>query len=188
MKRTLIIFLLALPLFAQDQPRPQMVPRQPGQGGGMMGPLHAPGMNGKWWNNTELAKKLNLTDQQVQQMEQIFQQYRLKLIDQRATVEKAEVTLQPMLEADRPDETQVLAQIDKVAQGRAELEKLNARMLLGIRQVLTADQWKQLKSEMPQPRMRRMGPDAQPGFGGRKWRQPPSGQPGPPTSPPPPEE
>jgi protein CpxP len=180
MKRILVLLLLALPMLAQDQPRPRaMRPGGGGQHGAMMPRMHGP-MDGKWWNNTELAKKLNLTDQQVQQMEQIFQQHRLKLIDQRAVVEKAEVTLQPMLEADRPDETQVLAQIDKVAQARAELEKSNARMLLGIRQVLTADQWKQLKSDMPHAR--RMSPD---GFGGRGGRRGPDG---PPPTPPPSEE
>jgi Spy/CpxP family protein refolding chaperone len=127
----------------------------------MMAMIPGPrGPEGTWWRNTELAKKLNLSDQQVQQMEQIYQQNRLKLIDQVAAVQKAEVTLEPMLAADKPDENQVLAQIDKIAQARAELEKSHARMLLGIRQVLTADQWKQLKTEMPRPAMgmRRPGP------------------------------
>src|ERR1043165_4789707 len=158
MKRLILLLLIAVPFFAQE-PRPQAMRRQEGaeRRGWMMAMDPPPHMDGKWWTNTELAKKLNLTDQQVQKMEDIYQQHRLKLIDQVATVQKAEVTLQPMLEADRPDETQVLAQIDKVAQARAELEKSNARMLLGIRQVLTADQWKQLKAEMPRGQMRHMG-------------------------------
>lgn len=188
MKRILCMLFLALPMFAQGQPgqeRQQFRQRQPGQPrqpGQMMAPRMGPGMGGKWWNNADLAKKLNLTDQQVQQMEQIYQQHRLKLIDQVAAVQKQEVTLEPMLSADRPDEAQVLAQIDKVAQARAELEKSNARMLLGIRQVLTADQWKQLKDEMPRAHMRRMGPDGPDGPRGRR------GPDGPPQGPPPQEE
>jgi len=118
----------------------------------------------------------------VQQMEQIYQQHRLKLIDQVATVQKQEVLLEPMLAADRPDEAQVLAQIDKVAAARAELEKSNARMLLGIRQVLSAEQWKQLKDEMPRGPMRRMGPEGSGAFRGRR------GPDGPPQAPPPPQE
>jgi Spy/CpxP family protein refolding chaperone len=47
--------------------------------------------------------------------------------------------------ADSPDETKTLAQIDKVAQARAELEKANARFLFGIRRVLTPEQWKKLQ-------------------------------------------
>ena len=183
MKKILLVLLLALPLCAQDQLRQQrMRPRQGGQrhAGEMMPGRMGPGMGGKWWNNADLAKRLNLTDQQVQQMEQIYQQHRLKLIDQVAAVQKQEVLLEPMLSADRPDETQVLAQIDKVAAARAELEKSNARMLLGIRQVLSAEQWKQLKSEMPPPGMRRMRPDGPGGPVGRR------GPDGPPQAPPPP--
>jgi Spy/CpxP family protein refolding chaperone len=186
MKKLLSLFLIALPLFAQDQPGMQPVPRPIGPPGGMMpGHLRGPGMDGKWWNNTELAKKLNLTDQQLSQMEQIYQQNRLKLIDQVAAVQKQEVILEPMLSADHPDENQVLAQIDKVAQARAELEKSHARMLLGIRQVLTSEQWKQLKDEMPRGPMRLgMGPGG-PGGPGR-WRgpQPPPNS----VAPPPPQE
>lgn len=186
MKRILLLFLIAIPLFAQVQPAgPPPGGRQ--RGGMMRERMPGPGFGGKWWNNSELAAKLNLTDQQKTQMEQIFQQSRLKLIDQRASVEKAEIVLQPMLESDRPDEAQVLAQIDKIAQARAELEKTNARMLLGIRQVLTAEQWKQLKEEAPRGVMR-MRPGVGPSTPGgtRQWRRPGPGpgQPSPRTPPP----
>jgi len=77
----------------------------------------------------------------------LFQQSRLKLIDLSASLQKEEAILEPLVEADRPDEGQVLAQIDRVAQARAELEKANARMLLGFRGVLTQDQWKKLQAE-----------------------------------------
>jgi Spy/CpxP family protein refolding chaperone len=101
---------------------------------------------GKWWNNSELVKSLGLSDAQVQQIEKVFQDHRTRLIDLRAALEKQEATLEPLVEAERPDEAQVTAQIDKVAQARANLEKSNAQMLLAIRRVLTVDQWKQLRS------------------------------------------
>ncbi len=47
------------------------------------------------------------------------------------------------------DEAQVLGQIDRIAQARAELEKANARMLLAFRGVLTLEQWKKLQAEEP---------------------------------------
>jgi Spy/CpxP family protein refolding chaperone len=110
-------------------------------------------VRGRWWTDPALAKKLNLTEDQQKRMAGIFQESRLKLIDLRAALEKQEVILHPLLEADRPDEGQVLSQIDKVAQARAELEKANARMLLGLRRVLTLDQWKQLQTMQLQRRM-----------------------------------
>ncbi|AXC15352.1 hypothetical protein ACPOL_6108 [Acidisarcina polymorpha] len=101
---------------------------------------------GRWWDNPEVAKDLNLGNDQKQKMDDIFQQSRLKLIDLHASLQKEEAILDPLISADAPDEGKILAQIDKVAQARAELEKANARMLLSVRQVLTPDQWTKLKA------------------------------------------
>jgi periplasmic protein CpxP/Spy len=79
-------------------------------------------------------------------MDDIFQQNRLQLIDLHAALQKQEVLLRPMLEADQLDESRILSQIDAIAQARADLEKANARMLFGIRKVLTPDQWKKLQT------------------------------------------
>lgn len=108
-----------------------------------------PGPPGRWWNNPQTAQKLALNSDQQKKMDDIFQQNRIKLIDLNAVLQKEEVMLEPLVAADQPDETRILAQIDKVAQARAELEKANARFLLGIRRVLTADQWKKLQAENP---------------------------------------
>ena len=122
-------------------------------GPGPMGPDRPPmerafhdGHFGRWWNDPRLAQQLGITDDQKHKMDDIFLQHRLKLIDLDASLEKQEVQLRPMIEADQPDEGKVLAQIDAIAQARAELEKANARMLFDIRKTLTADQWKKLKA------------------------------------------
>jgi hypothetical protein len=62
-----------------------------------------------------------------------------------ANLQKEETILEPLMEAERMDEARILAQVDRVALARAELEKSNARMLLGIRQAMTADQWGRLQ-------------------------------------------
>jgi periplasmic protein CpxP/Spy len=50
-------------------------------------------------------------------------------------LEQAELMLEPLVENIRPgDEAKILAQIDEVANARAELEKANARLLLAILQ------------------------------------------------------
>ena len=124
-----------------------------GLAGGPGGPRRAlqPGPGGRWWNDPEMVQKLSLNSDQQKKMDDIFQQNRLKLIDLNATLEKDEITLEPLVSADAPEEAKILAQIDRVAQARAELEKANARFLLGIRRVLTQDQWKKLQAERPGP-------------------------------------
>jgi len=61
-------------------------------------------------------------------------------------VDKAELAMEPLVRADQPNEPAILAQIDKVAQARAELEKANARYLLALRSKLTPEQWKQVQA------------------------------------------
>ena len=95
----------------------------------------------------DLVQKLTLTPDQQKRMDDILQQSRLQLIDLRANVEKQELLMEPMLAANPPDTNKILAQIDHTAQARAELEKANAKMLLGIRNVLTPDQWTKLQAE-----------------------------------------
>jgi hypothetical protein len=82
--------------------------------------------------------------------------------------------MEPLLAADQPDEGKILAQIDRVAQARAELEKANARMLLGLRRVLTSDQWKTLQADAPKAAPiptsgRCQGPEATPDLTTRSW-------------------
>ena len=105
------------------------------------------GPEGRWWSRPEMAQRLGLTADQQKKMDDVFQQARLKLIDLNAVVQKEELIMEPLVAAEQPDEAKIVAQIDKVAQARAELEKANARMLLGIRRVLTAEQWEKLKAD-----------------------------------------
>ncbi|HEV2214809.1 MAG TPA: periplasmic heavy metal sensor [Terracidiphilus sp.] len=106
------------------------------------------GNRGQWWNSPRMIQELKLTDDQRKTMDKILLDHREHLIDLRASLDKAELLMQPMMSEDHPNEPQILAQIDKVAMARAELEKANARFLLAIRGQLTLDQWKTLETNM----------------------------------------
>jgi Spy/CpxP family protein refolding chaperone len=116
--------------------------------GGPGGPMRL-GPPGRWWDDPEYIKKLGLSDDQQKKMDDIFNSNRLRLIDQFAALQKEEAIMEPLVSADPPDEPKLLAQIDRVAQARAELEKANARMLLGLRRQLTHEQFLKLKAERP---------------------------------------
>jgi len=101
---------------------------------------------GTWWNNADTATRLNLTKDQQKKMDDIFQQFRLTLIDLNAALSKEELIMDPLIAVERLDEVKILAQIDRIAQARSELEKANSRMLLAIRQSLTMEQWTKIQS------------------------------------------
>ncbi len=134
------------------------------------GAPHPPGPDlGKWWKNSETVRELGLSEAQINQIEQTFLEQRLKLIDLHAELEKQEARLQPLIEADQPDEAKVSAQIDQVLAARGRLEKANAMMMLAIRRVLTVEQWKKLQAiqhERENMHWRMMGAPFAPGIPG----------------------
>src|SRR5438477_11353677 len=107
---------------------------------------------GKWWQNSEIAKKLQLNDGQISQLDQIFYEHKLKLIDYGAEMEKQDLKLQTLLDADVPNDGQVEAQVDQVLAARGKLEREFTLMNLDLRKVLSLDQWRQLKSIRGQDR------------------------------------
>lgn len=167
----LILCLASVALWAQ-QPFQGGGGRGPGgprpRSGGMLG-----GVGGKWWDNPEMVKKLVLTAEQQKKMDDLFQQSKLKLIDLEAPLQKEEVILDGLMRGPQLDDPKILQSVDRIAQDRAELEKANARFLLGIRHVLTPEQWTQLQAERPSG-----PPPGGPGGNGRR------GGGGPPPRPP----
>ena len=101
---------------------------------------------GKWWKNSDVAKKLQLSEDQIGQLDQTFYDHRLKLIDFGAEMEKEDLKLQNLLDADVPNEGQVGAQVDQVLAARGKLEREYTMMNLDLRKVLSVDQWRQLKT------------------------------------------
>ena len=106
---------------------------------------------GMWWKNPEMVALIGLTPDQQKRITDLFIQSRVKLIRLHATLQEEQLLLEPFLDASPLDEAKTLAQIDKIADTRADLEKTNARMLLNIRGVLTAEQWTKLRSHSHGP-------------------------------------
>jgi Spy/CpxP family protein refolding chaperone len=191
--------LLAAPGgFAQNAPAPaQAAPPAPIQrhfdqqqrgdghgmpGGEMRGPREHMMPEGTWWRNPEVASRIGLTPDQVKRIDEIFLQSRVQLIHMHASLEEEQLLLEPLMDANPVDQAKALAQIGKIADTRAELEKTDAKMLLSIRAVLNADQWTKLQDRHHGERRPEMGgQDGQRGPRGPMGRGP--GQSGPPPQP-----
>jgi len=160
-----------------DMPRPM---ERGGEGRGI-GRGEGRGMGilpmGTWWKNPSTVSLLGLTVDQQKHLDDILLQSRIQLIHMKASLEEEQLKLEPLLNANPLDQGKALAQISKIADLRADLEKANAKMLLSLRSVLTADQWTKLQSERhgrheggSEGFHGRRGPDNLPGA--------PNGQPG----------
>ena len=151
----LLVALLSTMVWAQ-------APDGPGGAEGPGGPpppgRHGSHEFGAWWKNSDVVSKLNLTDAQIKQLEDTFYQHKMKLIDERADMEKADLNLRSFMESDNPDQNQVMSAVDQVLAARGKVERETTMMLLDFRKVLSLQQWKQLRG------MHSMGP----AFGGFK--------------------
>jgi len=137
-----LIFIVAH-VWAQGPP--EAAPGPFIRGGGMVATRSRSDM-GKWWENSDVASKLKLTEAQVSQLDKTFYEHRLKLIDYGAEMQKQDLKLQTLLDQDMPNLDQVSAQVDQVLAARSKLEREFTMMNLDLRKVLSVEQWKQLKS------------------------------------------
>ena len=140
-----LLFAMASAAVAQDKPGQPAPPE--GRGGPERRMMRMGPPPFDWWRNSEIAQKLNLTDQQKQQLEQTFTQAKTQLDNLRTAAETEEVKLHTLLNADPIQENAVVAQIDATQMARSRLGRTFAMLALQFRKILTADQWKQLQQQ-----------------------------------------
>lgn len=118
-----------------------------------------------WWD-TPLAGDLNLTEAQRQQIRTTLRDYRGKIIDLRAAIEKAELEVEDSFNSENLDQQQAKAAIDRLASTRGDMIRVFSQMSLQMRTVLTQEQWRELQRR--RPRMQPGGPTGPggPGMGG----------------------
>jgi Spy/CpxP family protein refolding chaperone len=145
-----------------------------------------------WWDNP-LSRDLNLTDTQQSQIRVVVKEYRNRLVDERAAVEKAEGELEDVFSEDTVDQRRAAEAIDHLTAARGELTKSLAQMSLRMRTVLTAQQWQDLQRRQGRggvrgegKNLRRRGSSS--GTGSAPGAPPPGPGPNPPPAgaPPPP--
>src|SRR3984893_9168031 len=102
-----------------------------------------------WWSKPVIAKQLNLTNVQRQQIRSTVMQYRPHLIDVRAEVNKAEIDLQAEFDHDPVDQAKANQAIERLIAARTDLTRTLSQMSLKLPTVLTEPQWRDLQRLRP---------------------------------------
>ena len=76
-----------------------------------------------WWDRP-IAKNLNLSPEQQKQIQATVREYRDRLIEQRANVQKAEASLQDEMNEDQVNEARASEAIEKLVAARSEMTAL----------------------------------------------------------------
>jgi len=103
--------------------------------------------------------RLDLTDEQQQEIQMIRFLYAKDMVRKRADIDVASIELQEILAADGVDMPLAEQKIREVATLRADLEVMNLKFREQIKAKLTPEQLEKLQKDMPYKRMRhdRMG-------------------------------
>ena len=113
--------------------------------------------------------EIGLTDQQREQLEKMQFDFQTQRVDQKASLEKAEIKLRTLMR-DEADEAQVMAAIDNVSKLKADMQKMRYKHRMEAKSVLTEDQATKLKELRKNCRdfnkQRPGGQGRGPGFGG----------------------
>ncbi len=137
-----------------------------------------------WWNSP-LARDINLSEDQRKQIREVVRDYRNKLIDSRAAVEKAEGDVEDLFNEDQVDTRRTGEAVERLAAARADLTRTFSQMSLKLRTILTPQQWQELRkrrAQQPRPRQgmepQRLpagpGPNGRPGRMGRRMQRQPN--------------
>jgi Spy/CpxP family protein refolding chaperone len=102
---------------------------------------------GKWWKLKEVAREVNLNEEQVQRIEKSFLKHKKKMIDLKATLEKEKLDLDAMFDADEFDEGAISTKIDLVEDARSKLHKTQLMFFVQIRKILSKEQYKKLREK-----------------------------------------
>jgi Spy/CpxP family protein refolding chaperone len=148
MQRISLIAILYLTGSAHAQV-PPAERQQPAVSAQKAPPLALGGPLGVWWRDPKLAQRIGLSSDQQKSIESIWRDNRTRLANLITVLDNEQTEMASLLKAEKPDESKITTQIDRVVQARAELERANAHMLLEIRMVMPLDEWERLQRERP---------------------------------------
>jgi Spy/CpxP family protein refolding chaperone len=94
----------------------------------------------RWWDDKHYAKALHLRPDQKKRMDGLFDENRANLVNRYEAVQQEEKKMETLSHAQTLDEAALFAQIDRVAQAKADLEKATTHLMLQVRKELDADQ------------------------------------------------
>jgi len=100
---------------------------------------------GKWWRLPKLSAHLELTTQEKDRLDALFQDNRKKLIDLRAEIEKEQLDLEESMESEPLNEKKTVEQFRKLDSARSALAEERFRYFLEIRKIVGADRFQKLK-------------------------------------------
>lgn len=118
-----LLFLLYLPAASMGQRMPQA----------------------KWWHLPQVAKDLDIREQEKKDLDDLFTENRRSLIDLKAALQKERFELDILMDKSPLEEDAVMDRFKKLEKARADLMVQRFRFLIGVRKILGPERYQSLK-------------------------------------------
>jgi Spy/CpxP family protein refolding chaperone len=102
-----------------------------------------------WWSKPEIARDLNLSPAQRQQIRATVQQFRPHLLNVRVSVNQAEEALAEEFNRNPVDPGKTNDAIERLVDARSDLTRTLTQLSLKLRLVLSEQQWQELQRRRP---------------------------------------
>ena len=116
-------------------------------------PLSALG-GGRWWENPQIQSELNLTANQVSQIQKLVRSKREALIDLKGAMEKKLLLFVDEFQREDFDLQRARTAAEEFHKVRSELERTRMMDLLELRSILNHEQYYKLKAKWQKSRKR----------------------------------
>src|SRR6202044_1677103 len=104
-----------------------------------------------WWSRPQIARDLNLSPSQREQIRATVQQYRPHLLNVRVAVNQAEQALAEQFNRNPVDPGKTNEAIERLVDARSDLTRTLTQLSLKLRLVLSEQQWEELQRRRPNP-------------------------------------
>lgn len=94
----------------------------------------------KWWKNPRIINEMELSEQQVHDIEKIFNSYKKKIIINQKNLKYKESELSTKLRKPECTREEVLEITDDIQDIKASLTRIKVEMYLNVKNVLTPEQ------------------------------------------------
>jgi Spy/CpxP family protein refolding chaperone len=102
--------------------------------------------SGKWWYNREVVKNLNLTQNEIRQLDQLYVDSHRKLIQLKNAVEREQFELDALLGKKKVDDAKVRDQFKRLENARTDLANERLGFVIRVREIIGAERFQQLKT------------------------------------------
>ncbi len=100
----------------------------------------APEANYKWWKNPTIVTQLEMSPQQVREVDSIFKSYKKSFVKYRKSLRNQELQLKKELQNPEAKREDVLQMIDDIENTKAAYTRTKVEMYLKIKDILTPQQ------------------------------------------------